>query len=230
MKIQEREKACFEVLEKLPLDNYVLIGGYATSSFEFPRFSVDLDLVIEKKNKETFIRILSKEDFSQTTETENLDKFYKGQSLRFEKKIDNFPVSVDLMIDAVVSRQTNVSYKFSYLFKNSTLREVVGSTLDFQVNARVATREILIALKLSSLRLSDIRDIIALCFGEIDKERLKKHLQRCPGDKIKENIHTALQVLRDERHKDSIKGVFSLSDSTYEKITGKAEKVLKALV
>jgi len=229
MKIIERETACFEVLKKIPIDSYVLIGGYATSAFEFPRFSVDLDLVIEKKNKQTFIRTLNQQNFSQTIKTENLNNLYQGQFLRFEKRIEDFPVSVDLMIDAVVSRQTNVAYSLPYLFENSEIREVVGSTPDLRAKARVAKRELLIALKLNSLRLADIRDIITLCFGEIDKERLKRHLQRCPQEKIKKNTHALLQVLQDERHKDSIKGVFSLSDSTYERIMGRAEKNLKVL-
>ena len=50
MKIEERERACLELLKKLP-EGYVLIGGYAVSAFEFPRFSVDLDIVIAEKEK-----------------------------------------------------------------------------------------------------------------------------------------------------------------------------------
>lgn len=230
MKIEEREKVCFQILRRLPVNSYVLIGGYATSSFDFPRFSVDLDLIVEEKNKKDFIDILGQENFSPTIETKDLSKIYKGQFLRFEKKIDNFPVSVDLMVNAVISRQTDVAYSFSYLFKNSELREVVGFTPDLKLKARTANREMLIALKLNSLRLTDIRDIIALCFGKVDNGRLKEHLQRCPQDKIKDNIHTVLKILKDKSHKDSIKGVFSLADSTYEKIIGKVGRTLKALI
>jgi len=229
MKIKEREKACLKVLEKLPINSYVLIGGYATSSFDFPRFSVDLDLVIREKDKQSFIHILDQENFSLTIKTKNLNKIYRSQFLRFEKKVNSFSVSVDLMINAVVSRQTDVAYSFSYLFRNSEIREVVGSMPGLRIKARIASREMLIALKFNSLRLTDIRDIITLCFAKIDNEKLKEHLRRCPQDKIKKNVHTVLKVLKDENHKDSIKGVFSLTDPTYQKITRKAEKTLKIL-
>jgi predicted nucleotidyltransferase component of viral defense system len=46
----------------------VLVGGYATSSFDFPRFSVDLDLVIREKDVQRFKELLEKEDFKLTLE------------------------------------------------------------------------------------------------------------------------------------------------------------------
>lgn len=53
MKIKERENICFDLLRKLP-QKLVLIGGYAASSFDFPRFSVDLDLVIRPRDVREF--------------------------------------------------------------------------------------------------------------------------------------------------------------------------------
>lgn len=224
MKIEEREEVCFEFLKNLPIDKYVLIGGYATSAFEFPRFSVDLDIVIRKEDLDSFTSLLKGEGFKQTISKE-LDQLYEGEFIRFEKRIDGLAVNVDLLVNMVQSRQTGTAYSFDYLFRNSEVREVAGSALDMRVRARVADREMLIALKANSMRLADQRDIIALCNGEVDVGKLIEHLSRCPRDVIKANIIRLLETLRDPKSKDSIKGVFSLSDEVYGRITRRTEMV-----
>jgi len=69
MKIEERERACLTLLEKLP-KRYVLVGGYAVSAFEFPRFSVDLDMVIPEKDFALFSGILESEGFSRAKDAD----------------------------------------------------------------------------------------------------------------------------------------------------------------
>lgn len=96
MKIEEREKACMDLLAKLP-KKFVLIGGYAVSSFDFPRFSVDLDLVIKESDLQEFTDVLSVEGFSIAQEANEFSMVYKGQFIRFEKKVSGLPVSADLL-------------------------------------------------------------------------------------------------------------------------------------
>lgn len=226
MKIEERERACFDLLERLPHDKYVLIGGYATSAFDFPRFSVDLDLAIKGEGLGFFTDLLRGEGFRQTVSKE-LGELYKGEFVRFERKINELAVNVDLLVDMVQSRQTGSAYSFGYLFRNSEVREIAGSTLAMRVRARVADREMLIALKVNSMRLADQRDIIALCNGDVDVGKVVEHLRRCPREVIAENIDRLLQTLRDPRSKDSIKGVFSLPDPVYRRIIARTERVFR---
>lgn len=226
MKIEERERACFGLLERLPHDKYVLIGGYATSAFDFPRFSVDLDLVIKGEDLGFFTDLLRGEGFRQTMSKE-LGELYKGEFIRFERKINGLTVNADLLVDMVQSRQTGSAYSFAYLFRNSELREVTGSALAMRVRARVADREMLIALKTNSMRLADQRDIIALCNGDVDVKKLVEHLRRCPREVIVENIDRLLATLRDPKSKDSIKGVFSLPDPVYRRIIARTERVFR---
>ena len=96
----------------------------------------------------------------------------------------------------VQSRQTNTFYSFNYLSKNSELREVVGSSFDLVMRARVVNREMFIALKVNSMRLADQRDIIALCEGKIDIGRLVGHLKRCPKHIIANNIESLLRIIK----------------------------------
>ena len=45
--LQLREKEAFDTMSRLSGCNFVLIGGYAVSSYAAPRFSVDCDIVVE---------------------------------------------------------------------------------------------------------------------------------------------------------------------------------------
>lgn len=220
--MEEREKVCLETLEEFSVDRYVLIGGYGISSFDFPRFSVDLDLVIEGEEKAIFEDILQDLSFRLSEEKVLEKDIYGSKFERYEKKLDDLTVSVDLLINSVVSRQTQSSYSFEYLLENSELRDVSSAVSEIKVKARVATREMLIALKTNSMRLVDQRDIIALCTQEVDVDIVTKHLQRCPDETISRNIDELLHTLKTDRHRDSIKGVFQLSDKVYERITTRA--------
>ncbi|MBI1744411.1 hypothetical protein HYR54_15280 [Candidatus Acetothermia bacterium] len=225
MKLEEREMACLKAIGELPIDDYVLIGGYAASSFDFPRFSVDLDIVIRAAKEKSFLGILEKQGFKPiASKAEHLQDLYGGRFKRLEK--EQVKASVDLLINSVISRQTKTSYAFAYVFRHSELREVSGFSSSLKVKARVANREMLIALKTNSMRLADKRDIVALCNGEIYVETVANHLKRCPQSIILKNIDSFLETLDDQRYKDSLKGVFRLSDSAYVRIMERARQAM----
>jgi len=228
MKIQEREKVCLELLKKLP-QKFVLIGGYAASSFDFPRFSVDLDLVVRGKDVELFSGILKGEEFRIVKDLGDFSKFYKGRIMKFEKKVDVLPVSVDLFMDMIQARQTDAAYSFEYLWKNSEIRKVVGVGVKDDVEARVANREMLIALKSNSMRMADQRDIISLCNGSIDVTKVLTHLKRVDEEKILNHINILVTTLEKPESKDSIKGVFGISDQVYKRIIDKAKKEILSI-
>ncbi|MDG6217826.1 MAG: hypothetical protein QCI00_00095 [Candidatus Thermoplasmatota archaeon] len=56
----KREKECFDFLNQIPKQNkYVVIGGYAVTSFGFPRFSVDLDITTPENELPFLKKLLS---------------------------------------------------------------------------------------------------------------------------------------------------------------------------
>lgn len=228
MKIQERERVCWELLKKLP-QKFVLIGGYAASSFDFPRFSVDLDLVIRGKDVGLFSGILKREGFRLVKDLGDFSKFYKGRIMKFEKKVDALPVSADLFIDMIQARQTDAAYSFEYLWKNSEIRKVVGVGVKDDVEARVASREMLIALKINSMRRADQRDIISLCNGTIDVTNVLNHLKRVDEEKILNHLDILVATLEKPESKDSIKGVFGISDQVYKRMMDKAKKEILSI-
>ena len=221
----EREKICFDFLHLLDKDDsYVIIGGYAVSSFGFPRFSVDLDIVIPGEEKSSFHRLLA--DAGYILSKEKLDLAYFGAFERHEKGL----VSIDLLINAVQSRQTGYSYPFSYIFRNSEIREVSGWDPSNKARVRVAKKEMLIALKVHSMRDSDKRDIIMLCYEPPDIPTLLKHLKDGPRNILLTHIHELDSVVNDRNVKDSLKGVYSLDDRVFEKTVKNCHRVLGELI
>lgn len=228
MRIEERQRLCIELIGRFP-KKFILIGGYAISAFEFPRFSVDLDLAVKGRDLNELKSVLEKEGFKLVQVTGEFSEFYKGKFVRFEKRVNDLPVSVDLLVDMVQSRQTNVAYSFDYLWNNSEVRRITGSGVKELAEARVADREMLIALKINSMRKADQRDIISLCSGNLEISRVLKHLQRAPKDTILDHMDILLRTLEDPKSRDSIKGVFGISDDVYEKNLEKAKRELSVI-
>jgi hypothetical protein len=225
MKIEERERACLEVIRKLP-ERYVLVGGYAVSAFEFPRFSVDLDVVIRAADLEEFSGILKNDGFSLAKEAEEFARVYSGKFVRLQRMVEFLPVSVDLLVNMVQCRQTDAAYSFDYIWKHSETRVVTGFGVRASVQARVADREMLIALKINSMRMADQRDIIALCGGKVDTSKVADHLKRAPCGKIREHVGRLLSYLHNPKSRDSLKGVFVLSGSVLEGLLKRTQKTL----
>ncbi len=207
--------------------DYVVIGEYAVSSFGFPRFSVDLDIVIPEKEVTFFQKLITEKSFTISKEKPDLN--YSGKFERYSKSL----VSIDLLINTVQSRQTGYSYPFSYIFKNSEMREVSGWDPSLKAKIRVPHKEILIALKTHSMRMADKRDIIMLCYEKPNVEKILSHLKDCPNEKIIANIDELLKVIKNQNLKNSLKGVFSIKSSIFERsvenCTATLEKVKELL-
>lgn len=202
----QRENEIFEILGNFAKSKlrHVLVGGYAVSAY-MHRFSVDADLCIDKEDLGSFQDLLSSRHFV-LTKRKNLEDVYKGQFESYTK-ITKLPVTVDLMINSIVSRQTNASVSFAQLYRNSIVKEIVG--IEKTINARIPAKEILIALKIHSARLTDARDIAALCHN-IDFKLVEKYAQIGNVEEVKNNLRNLISFFSSDNFKDSFKGVFSI--------------------
>ncbi len=209
----DREKECFDFLKLLDKEmDYVVIDGYAVSSYGFPRFSVDLDIVISEKKEYKYQKLINDKGF--VLSTEKVDLNYFGKFKRYEKGL----ISIDLLINTVQSRQTDYSYPFSYIFKKSNIREVSGWDPTLKAKIRVPEKEMLIALKIHSMRMADKRDIIMLCFEKPDIDKISSHLKNCPKDKIIKNFDDLFIDIKKLTFKDSLKGVYSINDNIFDRV------------
>ena len=228
MKIEERERVCLNLIRKFPSE-YILVGGYAVSAYEFPRFSVNLDVLIRDKDLKEFSDMLNKEGFYLLKEAGEFARVYEGKFLRFEKRVNSLPVSVDLLVNMIQSRQTGAAYSFDYVWRNSEIRRITGFGTRDWVDARVADREMLMALKINSMRLADQRDIIALCSGDVNTAKITAHLKRAPKKKILSHIKKLKDFIQNPKNRDSLKGVFVLSDAVLDSLLKKTEYVLEEI-
>jgi hypothetical protein len=223
-KLEAREKECFQFLNELPLTRrYVLIGGYAVSSFQFPRYSVDLDIVLPLGELSFFRKFAKKLGFKFERE-HSAEQTHDGRSLVYGKQV-GVRVGLDLMVDSVCSRQTKFAYPFPYLFENSEVREIRGRGLEARARARVASREMLLALKANSIRDQDMRDILALCFQEPLLSGVVAHLEKCPREKIGENLER-LDVYLSTLDPHSFQGTFGTSETILKRSIVNCRKLL----
>jgi len=221
----EREKECFHFFHLLSKQkNYVVIGGYAVSSFGFPRFSIDLDIVIPDSEMATIKGLIFESGFILSKEKQDLNYF--GSFERYKKGL----VSIDLLINGVQSRQTNYSYSYSYIFKNSDLRQVSGWDPSSKAYVRVGSKEMLIALKIHSMRDTDKRDIIMLCYEMPDLSKITDHLKNAPKDTIIANINELISVVKNKNLKDSLKGVYALDEKVFIKTVKNCQIILGELI
>lgn len=217
----QREKECFNFLKLIPSEkHYVVIGGYAITSYGFPRFSVDLDITIPEGELPFFKKLISDNGFVFTKGKESLT--YSGKFERYKKDL----VSIDLLINGVESRQTRYFYLFDYIFKNSHIRETSGWDPSNKIKARIAKKEMLIALKIHSMRMADKRGIIMLCYEKLNTLAIINHLKSSPREIIIEHIDELLALLNDSNLKDSLKGVYSIDDKLYKRMVENCQKAI----
>jgi hypothetical protein len=202
---------------------YVLIGGYAVSSFQFPRYSVDLDIVLPLGELSFFRDFAKKLGFKLEGE-HSVEQTHDGRSVVYGKQI-GVRVGLDLLVNSVYSRQTKFAYAFPYLFENSEVREIRGRGLEARARARVASREMLLALKANSIRDQDMRDILALCFQEPLFADVVAHLEKCPREKIGENLER-LDVYLSTLDPRSFQGTFATSEMVLNRSVVNCRKLL----
>jgi len=200
----DRENQIFEVLQDFDERGleFVVVGGYAVSAFHH-RFSVDVDLVVGEEELGRFTEILSADSFQKAEEKE-LDT-YGGRFVAYEKEAE-LPVSIDLLINSLQSRQTGAAWSYDYFRQHSRTEIIEGS--ERSVEVRVPTKELLIAVKLHSGRLTNVRDVVALA-SDTDLAAVEEHLNRGDEEQLEQVLGTVDETIDDGNFEDAFKGVFS---------------------
>jgi len=197
----KKENDIFEILQRfIDADlEFIIVGGYAVSAFKH-RFSVDADIIVRSEGLSDFEKILKKRGFKKTI-TKQLENNYSSKFIRYEKE----QASVDILVDALASRTTNASFSYELISNNSVKKRIIG--IEKEVIARIPVKELLIATKLHSGRLTDFRDIAALA-KDVDLELIKKFLFIGNLKVLGENLSKLHKVVNDKNFIDSFKGVF----------------------
>ena len=202
----------------------IVVGGYAVSAHAKHRFSVDCDLVAKASDLRSLGVLLEKEGFDKRKENDEFDEIYGGRFIRYVKKINELPVSIDLLIDSLVCRQTGGSWSYDYISTNSVDAYVPG--IQESVKAKIPTKELLMAFKLHAARRPDVRDVVMLG-EEADWKAVLDHISRGSPKKLKSNLEGFIKSLEDKRLIDSLKGEFTLKEDVSKRIRRSREQVQK---
>lgn len=197
----KKENDIFEILQKF-IDaklEFILVGGYAASAFKH-RFSMDADIVLQSKNLTLFENFARKDGFKKVSERQ-LENVYASRFMRYEKDT----ASVDFMIDAVAARATGASFSYDLLKDNAITKKIIG--IEKEVEAKVPSKELMIAMKIHSGRLTDFRDIAALARGT-NLEKIKQVLFIGDLSALQDNLDKLATTVKNEKFVDSFKGVF----------------------
>ncbi len=171
---------------------------------------MDLDVAVKKEGVEKFEELLKREGYGLESTRKYLDAVYSGEFKRYVKDVGG-PVSVDFLIGSLVSRSTGAAWGFDLLDENSAKRLVNGLTESVEAK-KVASREALIAMKLHSGRLTDLRDIVMLlATDKVDIKKVHELLTRGEMSAVKSIIDKFILDLGSGNFADSLKGAFAMS-------------------
>ena len=205
---------------------FIVVGGYAVSGLGRHRFSVDLDVVIDEADLNAFIRILEGRGFERLVVGAGFDEVYGGRFMSYVKRIDGLPVTADLLIGSLVCRATGASWSYEYIRRHSTVVEVAG--IELSARCRVPERELLIAFKIHSGRRADLRDVVVLIEGA-DAEKISRHLRRGDPGRLRAQMEGMLEMLRDHRLENSLRGVFAIRQDVTRDIE-RARRIMEEIL
>ena len=118
-------------------------------------------------------------------------------------------LNIDVLINSVTSRQTGASWSYELVKDNS--KEMIVRGTENDVLANIPVKELLIAMKIHSARLTDIRDIVAIC-DKLDNSKVIEFTKRGNLVLLGKLIKKIKKILDDKNFADSFKGVFSLEE------------------
>lgn len=197
-----REKEIFKILEKIKkFPRVVLIGGYALNAYiEFPRFSVDCDLIV--LDCKDILKILKEEKFKIIEKQESF--------VRCEKKVDNIIIGIDFLIGKIIDRLSGITFEFSDIFQDSKIKEFLAkSDPKLKINFRTASPEVLFVIKFASLRKQDVRDIFMLSSYKLDRNKIKKLVKKYfPNDLFETRKEELKKMIMSQEFINSIQGVY----------------------
>ncbi|MBI5332304.1 MAG: nucleotidyl transferase AbiEii/AbiGii toxin family protein [Candidatus Aenigmarchaeota archaeon] len=222
MDLEQREKTIFETLKQIADLDIILVGGYAINAYVLPRFSVDCDVVISQNIKE-IKSILIRNSFIQTEADKRTP--YLGRFMRFEKN----KAAVDVLINGVTDRSTDMSFPYDLIRQNSEIRETVARASAEKISLRIANPEMLFVMKFVSCRRQDIRDIFILANTELNEEFIIKTLETLFASAVS-NKEKIKQIITNQSFRDALQGVYGfVPENTFEAAKKKLLKILNKL-
>lgn len=207
MTFEQREKLVFETLGKLKNLEFVLIGGHALNAYVPPRFSVDCDLVLKRREAAVQIEgVLKGEDFRKLSEGKTIPP--GGEFVVYTREISGGRANFDLLLGAVTDRQSGASFEAEWIFERSKVRRILGREASVSIDVRTADPEVLFIMKLLTARKQDIRDAFMLAQLDLDWEYIKAYISDVPHKVAEGGIRRCRALVDSGKFRDGLHGVF----------------------
>ena len=169
-----------------------LIGGYAVNAYStLPRYSVDCDIVVANPQVEKLLSFFKDRDYTEKGKA-YLNEIEGIATRKLVKKVGGEQVSVDLLVDGVRCHQTGATWNEEEV--SNTSRELRVTSVNGSVLSNVASRELLIAMKLHSGRDTDLRDVVMLT-NDADWRRVKGLCGRGSTEKLIPQLRKDVEIL-----------------------------------
>lgn len=201
-----REREIFESLRELRGVEFAVIGGYAVNAYALPRFSVDCDVVVKDgKVARKIAGILERRGYSEVKNAH--DAPYGQAFLRLVKVLPNsFRASFDILIGEVSDRRTGASFSASWIFSHSRVRKLRARSFPEQLDTRIVDADALAAMKLTSSRMADLRDVFMLLPVAGRPEGIRKLVAE--RVELEEALGRAAKVILSAEFKKNLEGVY----------------------
>ncbi|MBI4257325.1 MAG: hypothetical protein HY619_00060 [Thaumarchaeota archaeon] len=204
-----REAEIIRILKALDLhmEKFVIVGGYAVNALTSHRFSVDCDIVVSEKDAKLFDGLLEKEGYTKQRPARQLKGIYGAKTQQYSKPVGDRKVSVDLLVNSLLCRQTGGEWSHELIRKNSSEANVVGLT--DSADAFVPKRELLMAMKIHSGRDADLRDVIMLSEGA-DWHKVAGFARCGEQTKVLKQITSAIETMSKTEFSSALRAQFGL--------------------
>ena len=202
-----REKEVIRILKVLgsQSNNFAVIGGYAINALTSHRFSVDCDIVVDSKGMKEVAAILDKEGYKALKVEKQ--PIYGVKMKRYVKPAGFKHVSVEIFPKEVSCRQTDGTWSFEYIMKNSTRQISIGMT--DSAEAMVPKKELIMAMKIHAGRDTDMRDVTMLS-ERADWKAMKDFMSCGDLNKVKKQIESAIKIINKPQFASSLNAEFGL--------------------
>lgn len=204
-----REAEVIRILKVLSSksSNFAVIGGYAINALTSHRFSVDCDIVIDSDGIKEIGGILDNEGYKALSRVKNRQSIYGVKMKKFVKPVGIREVSVEVFLKEVSCRQTDGTWSFDTIMRNSAKLRVVGLT--DSAEALVPKKELIVAMKVHAGRDTDLRDVTMLS-GRADWNAVKDFATSGDLNKVRKQMESAIATIGKPEFGSALKAEFGL--------------------
>jgi hypothetical protein len=205
--ITARETEIIRILRVLSeaTDGFVVVGGYAVNALGQHRFSDDCNLATDRDNVPVIDATLLGEGYA-LARSEVRPPI--GVTIReYHKSVGGERASLELFVDTVVNTTTRGIWSYGFIRENSVEAIVKGAT--DSTPARVAKRNLLVAMKLHGGRDHDSGDVVLLSEG-VDWKIVAKCAACGSKDQLIAQIDYAIGEITSPRFALELKSTFAV--------------------